>query len=608
MKVSQIHVMVAIVIAVIVSLMPLTGVYASLESNGPNGIDARGLGLTGNGVGIGMVEESRPSDPSFDTNGALFSTLVDPAGVFFTRKSAILGTITHNATANLASETNALGGHSTLVAGVMISTGLTSAGTSPQAMLFGGGDAPGILQDAVDLAAVDAQHIVTRNNGDIAAMNMSFGFQPLPGELGDGTSTISSFIDWSASFHDTLYVIAGAETNNEGYLFVDTFNGIVVGFSQKNNGVYRQVHTGNVSLPNPFSPLSERSYIDILAPGDNINMSGPGNGAFTASGTSYAAPHVTGTVALLQEHANTQIGNSVPGWGPLAKRHQVMKAVMMNSADKVSGRLGSTRTVLKKNGDTWDQSDADRDDFIPLDEEMGAGHLNVSRALTQYSSGAQGPNGVPVPLIGWDYDSTDFDGDINKYVLNQELVQDSYISITLAWDREVTFSIDGGAAGVFDSGDEFNGYSEVDADDVINDLTLHLMAKGAGPFDDPIWSSAQDYMPLEHLFVPIFDQGEYEIWVEQTDDDLGGGQEYGIAWWAEGTGPLLSGDFDNDNDVDGADFLVWQLDTSVGDLADWQSEYGMTSAITASTAVPEPSCLLLLVLGLPLLLGRRGKL
>ena len=174
MKVSQIHVMVAIVIAVIVSLMPLTGVYASLESNGPNGIDARGLGLTGNGVGIGMVEESRPSDPSFDTNGALFSTLVDPAGVFFTRKSAILGTITHNATANLASETNALGGHSTLVAGVMISTGLTSAGTSPQAMLFGGGDAPGILQDAVDLAAVDAQHIVTRNNGDIAAMNMSF--------------------------------------------------------------------------------------------------------------------------------------------------------------------------------------------------------------------------------------------------------------------------------------------------------------------------------------------------------------------------------------------------------------------------------------------------
>jgi len=150
-------------------------------------------------------------------------------------------------------------------------------------------------------------------------------------------------------------------------------------------------------------------------------LAGPGNATFTTSGTSLAAPHVTGTVALLQEYANTQIGNSIPGWGPLSKRHQVMKAVMMNSADKVAGRLGSTRTVLKKNGDTWDDSLAAFNDLLPLDEEMGAGHLNAARAVQQYASGAQGPNGVPVPLIGWDFDSTDFTGDINKYAFNQEL-------------------------------------------------------------------------------------------------------------------------------------------------------------------------------------------
>jgi len=97
---------------------------------------------------------------------------------------------------------------------------------------------------------------------------------------------------------------------------------------------------------------------------------------------------------------------------------------------------------------------------------------------------------------------------------------------------------------------------------VINDLDLFLMPKGStstDPLNDAIWYSAQDFMPLEHFFIQIPAAGEYEIWVVQEDDDLlGGGQGYGIAWWAVGVGPTLSGDFDNDNDVDGADFLVWQ--------------------------------------------------
>jgi hypothetical protein len=105
--------------------------------------------------------------------------------------------------------------------------------------------------------------------------------------------------------------------------------------------------------------------------------------------------------------------------------------------------------------------------------------------------------------------------------------------------------------------------------------------------------SEQDFMPLEHLFVPIETAGEYEIWVRQFDNDLGGGQEYAIAWWAEGTGATVTGDFDNDGDVDGRDFLVWQRNPSVGSLSDWQTNFG-TGALSAATAVPEPSCLSLL--------------
>jgi hypothetical protein len=54
-----------------------------------------------------------------------------------------------------------------------------------------------------------------------------------------------------------------------------------------------------------------------------------------------------------------------------------------------------------------------------------------------------------------------------------------------------------------------------------------------------------------------------------------------------------AGDFDLDGDVDGRDFLVWQRNPSVGNLADWHANYGMGALTAASTAVPEPGCLAL---------------
>ncbi len=57
----------------------------------------------------------------------------------------------------------------------------------------------------------------------------------------------------------------------------------------------------------------------------------------------------------------------------------------------------------------------------------------------------------------------------------------------------------------------------------------------------------------------------------------------------------LPGDFDGDNDVDGRDFLLWQRNPSVGNLSDWQTNYGAGGPLTAVTAVPEPATLLLLV-------------
>jgi hypothetical protein len=62
----------------------------------------------------------------------------------------------------------------------------------------------------------------------------------------------------------------------------------------------------------------------------------------------------------------------------------------------------------------------------------------------------------------------------------------------------------------------------------------------------------------------------------------------------------LAGDFDNDGDVDGRDFLAWQRGSSpnplsASDLADWQAGYGspLTAEFGATTAVPEPATLLI---------------
>jgi hypothetical protein len=60
----------------------------------------------------------------------------------------------------------------------------------------------------------------------------------------------------------------------------------------------------------------------------------------------------------------------------------------------------------------------------------------------------------------------------------------------------------------------------------------------------------------------------------------------------------LPGDFDFDGDVDGRDFLVWQRNPSVGDIGDWQANYGVGALTAASTAVPEPNSISLALIAL----------
>ena len=72
----------------------------------------------------------------------------------------------------------------------------------------------------------------------------------------------------------------------------------------------------------------------------------------------------------------------------------------------------------------------------------------------------------------------------------------------------------------------------------------------------------------------------------------------GDGWLLVSTSAGLAGDFNSDGRVDGLDFLLWQRNPAVGNLADWEASYGSASTSTTTTTVPEPSSVMLLTAAL----------
>lgn len=68
----------------------------------------------------------------------------------------------------------------------------------------------------------------------------------------------------------------------------------------------------------------------------------------------------------------------------------------------------------------------------------------------------------------------------------------------------------------------------------------------------------------------------------------------------------ILGDFNGDGRVDARDFLEWQRDPTIGDLADWTANYGLPISSNVSI-VPEPSTLLLALGLLTLKIRRRER-
>lgn len=528
-RVSGFTLIVGSVAAVLMGTPALAQVVSSIS---PGGIDAQRLrqspyNLTGSKVSIGQVEIGRPARFGLDKAGAR-NFVVRVSRLFFRD--------------NLARSNEYVDEHAANVASVMISSDKNAPGVAPAARLYSA--AVGVVRrGGQPEECLASQTVALQDNDQVRAINFSFGESlaqdPRPDAALDGNALLTQCIDWSGNKHQVLYVIAGNQGRGGIPIPTDTFNGMTIANSTLSDGVFRRVDFSNLgSEPQMVvgrpaaseSNVGPRRSVVLVAPGTGIAMINPDGSLTRSTGTSFAAPHVTATVALVQQFGDRQIRTGQPHWSLDARRPEVTKAVLMNAADKVKDEgdgllLGMTRTLLNPVSRTWLESDAARDRRIPLDADLGTGHLNAYRAIQQFQPGQRSPD-APVPVRGWDYRSVGASGGVpafRDYVLESPLQKDSYLSATLVWNRLVDLQ-DSNRNERYDIGESFS-------DRGLNNLDLYLLRAEDNDINQAVWSSVSQVDSVEHIFHKIAETGRYKLRVVYRDRVNQPTQGYALAWW-----------------------------------------------------------------------------
>ncbi len=505
--------------------LPAFALSSSVDSDG---INARRLheapyNLTGKKIAIGQVEIGRPSQFGIDK-------LANENSPFR------VGRIFELDGPAIADES--VDAHASNVASVMISNDKSLRGVAPDAFLYSA--AIGTLTEFTGQQeeCLASQHVALQNSGDVRATNFSFG-EPLsrderPNATLDGNALLTQCIDWSSRVHKLLYVIAGNQGRGGIPIPTDNFNGINVAYSRRIGGRFIRLDPANLTSEPPASAtrgpsvesnVGTRRSINLVAPGSEIEMFEPNGSRTVSSGTSFAAPHVVATVALLQEFGDRQLRNGISNWSLDSREPLVMKSVILNAADKLEdpgdgSLLGMERTLLDEGGKTWIESDAYTSQSIPLHAELGTGHLNAFRAYEQLAGGQWVAGNIPT--VGWNYSAIS-QGSSEDYIFDQPLKGDTYISATLSWERKVELNSDDE---YFDLGESFTGSA-------LSNLDLYLMPVDSDDISQSVWSSVSTEDSLEHIFIPVPTTGSYKLRVVQKQGSSAL-EPYALAWWAQG--------------------------------------------------------------------------
>lgn len=374
-------------------------------------------------------------------------------------------------------------------------------------------------------------------NGSATAdvINNSYG---LSGDT-SGTSVFSMTIDALVNQNPRTLVVFAAGNNGT----TNSISGPAAGYNVLT--VAALSHSSDYNAPASFSSYGPSDYqdpngsttsparatVDIAAPGDwlgiahyggttggnSASLGGTGSSSANAyslygSGTSYAAPIVAGGAALLYDVAYDQFASNGD-----ARDARVMKAVLMNSADKTSGWDNGQIAHPNSNGGVQT--------YQSLDYKVGAGRMNLAAAYGQFTGGttdvagtAQGVLGS-VEETGWDYGVVT-ENVSNQYNISEQLRGGSTFTATLTWFRDRT--IDAALTTVNDV-----SFDDLDLELWTTDETGALLLL--------IAESASRYNDAEHFSFALPTTSYYAlrvIWfgdIFDTIDDVNE-ETYGLAW------------------------------------------------------------------------------
>lgn len=375
-----------------------------------------------------------------------------------------------------------------------------------------------------------------------------------------------------------LTAVVGA--NNAGFssvvshptLFAHAYNTIVVG---RTDGGHSRGQTNNTIGAGHYG--AGRYRPDIVGP-------------FGA--TSSATAMVSSTATMLHES----------GAGTDAVRSEVMKAILMAGATKneFANWLDQTSGVINP----WNRTQT-----RPLDDVFGAGELNVYNSYAIQLGGKQSAStsapAAAVKSYGWDYQNRKTDSAVGDLYYNFQVPfgsTASELSIMLAWNAKVT-----------DTNADPNFFTPSQS---LQNLDLRFYNSTNSFMGTLVDQSISAVDNVEHIYLTGLNPGTYTLRVSGAAN-----WDYGLAWRMSTAFNSPNADFNGDGIVDGADFMVWQRNSSklvnasnadgdadgdgdvdADDLSILNSLYGTSVAppMSASVvaAVPEPASVALAVAGI----------
>jgi subtilisin family serine protease len=203
-------------------------------------------------------------------------------------------------------------GHGTHVAGVLAGGGVYAPkGIAPRANI-------------VAVKVMDAQNTfrsytqiyralewIVLEHPEVQVINMSLGSRSLYGASACDSSALARGLREVVAFLRLRGVLITASSGNEGSISGTTFPacmGEVIGVgatydSSGTHSTYCTVANAHADEVACFSNSS--SAVDVMAPGATITSSKRGGGTVINGGTSMAAPHVAGTIALMRQAAGS---------------------------------------------------------------------------------------------------------------------------------------------------------------------------------------------------------------------------------------------------------------------------------------------------------------